>query len=163
MKLIRKWHPQAAQGIRNPMGPNNYRLVALVKDDTFTHYACFFDMWTGRIYIEKIKSKHSGNWDYSDFCQIEDDQEWQAVIDFLSEDSQAVIQSVESKMEKGMNELEFHENMNKLPRVPYGVDSNGVQVITGESDIDMQVSPSEWTDNQLHGAVKKAAQNKIII
>ena len=85
------------------------------------------------------------------------------VIDFLSEDSQAVIQSVESKMEKGMNELEFHENMNKLPRVPYGVDSNGVQVITGESDIDMQVSPSEWTDNQLHGAVKKAAQNRIII
>jgi L-rhamnose mutarotase len=142
MKLIRKWNPNDAPGIKNPGGPNNYRLVALVKDDTYTHYAVFFDMWTGKIYAELIRQKHAAQWDYSDFWQIENDQEWNALINYLQEDGVEVIQMVESKIEKGMKEMAFHENLNKLPRVSYGVDANGSQVITGESDISMQMSPS---------------------
>ena len=155
MKVVRKWNPKSAPAINNPYGPKNYRLVALVKDDVHTHYACFFDMWTKKIYIELIKSRHSGTWDYSDFNQIETDEEWDEIIDYLSEPGVEVIQTIENKVIKGMSELAFHENMHKIPSLPYGVDANGQQIITSDTDTDMQISPTDWTDSAVHKSTGK--------
>lgn len=145
MKLLRKFNPDSAPAMNNPGGPNNLRLLALFKDDTFTHYACFYDMWTSKIYVEFIRQKHSGKWDYQDFWQIHDDPEWVACINFLQEPGVEVLQMIESKFEKGMTSLQIHENMHKVPRSPYGVDEHGHQVITADTDINLQLSPSLWT------------------
>ncbi len=149
MKLIRKWHPEDAQYIPNPLGPKVYRVIALVRDDVFTHYVCFYDTWTGKVYAEKVATKHvRSKFEHTDLMQISNDQEWQALFDFLQSDECQVIQMVETKVTNDINQetgekvLTLHDNMERLPRSPYGVDSNGSKVITSESPIEIQISPS---------------------
>jgi hypothetical protein len=149
MKLVRKWHPEDAQYIDNPLGPKVYRVVALVRDDVFTHYVCFYDTWTGKVYAEKVATKHAKTkFGHTDLMQIDSDQEWQALFDYLRTDECQVIQMVETSAENTINQetgektLTLHDNLNKLPRSPYGVDSNGSKIITSESPMEMQISPS---------------------
>lgn len=134
MKLLRKWNPEAAPFIPNPGGPNVFRMVALCKDDVHTHYVCFFDCWTGKIYIEAARQRHAGPFCYQDCWQISDDKEWQAILVFLQTEECQVIQSVETRIEKDTQvfdetgKITFHESLKKLPLTPYGVDSNGSQL-----------------------------------
>lgn len=145
MKLVRKWNPDSAPFIPNPGGPNVFRMVALCKDDVHTHYVCFYDSWTGRIYIECARQLHAGPFCYQDCWQITDDKEWQAVFQFLASDTCQVIQTVETKIEKDTQvfdetgKVTFHESLKKLPLTPYGVDSNGSQLIIPAG---AEISPS---------------------
>jgi hypothetical protein len=149
MKLVRKWHPDSSPYINNEGGPKVFRIVALVKDETFNHYVCFYDSYTSKVYIESARVKHSTSsrgFDHKDLYQVKDDKEWGDVIAFLKRDDIEVLQMVENSYEVGTGdnegEVTLHENLNKLPRVPYGVDSNGSQVITRDTPIEAQISPS---------------------
>jgi len=148
MKLLRKWNPKASPYIPNPGGPNVFRMVALIKDDVHTHYVCFFDTWTGKIYIELVRMLHAGNFSYKDCWQIENDKEWDAVLNYLRQDECKVIQSVETTIEKDTQvfeetgEITFHESLQKLPLTEYGVDSNGSQLITPDTPFSVVNSPS---------------------
>jgi len=153
MKLIRKFNPKAAPYIPNPGGPNVFRMVALVKDGIFTHYVCFFDSWTGKIYIETVRMLHSGKFSYKDCWQISDpdgkDTEFKAVMTFLQSDEAMVLQEVETKYVKDeerfqrTGEVKFHEKLAELPLVKFGVDSNGSQIITEDFPKQFLQSPSE--------------------
>lgn len=145
MKLLRKYNPEVASYIPNPGGPNVFRMVALVKDDVHRHYICFFDSWSGKIYIEEARILHAGSFSYKDCWQIQDDKEWNAVLKFLASDECQVIQMVETKIQKDTKvfdetgKITFHENLKKLPLTPFGVDSNGSQLIV---PTEASISPS---------------------
>jgi hypothetical protein len=151
MQLIRKWNPKDALYINNPNGPKVYRILALVKDGVNSHYVCFYDSWTLKVYIEEAHMQYGSSYfDNTSMFQVKDDKEWQALVDFLSEDQCKVIQMVQTSIENELDpntgqktgEFKIHDAMDSLPRTKYGVDVNGKQSITGASPIDMQMSPS---------------------
>ena len=145
MELIRKWNPESALHVNNANGPKVFRIIALLRDGVNDHYVCFYDSWTGKVYIEEARMRHGSSYfDHSSLYQVADDKQFKDLMDYLSSDVCQVIQMVDNRYEKDKETGKFtmHENLSKLPLTKYGVDSNGNQSITGASPLDMQISPS---------------------
>jgi hypothetical protein len=145
MKLIRKWNPNSAPYISNPGGPKVYRIVALIQDDVSTNYVTFFDSWTKKVYCEKvISSSLKSNLEHTDLSQVINDQEWLDLIEFQKKEEIGVLQSVETSIEKDKDtgEVKLNDGLYEVPEVPYGVDSNGSQLITSSTPVECQISPS---------------------
>jgi hypothetical protein len=132
MRIIRKYHPDHGPTIPNQFGAVCYRVVAIFKDDVNTMYICFFDSTTvdsgqTKIYVEEahVHLKMGGVFDTTDLWQIDNDEEWNACLEFLNQEEVGVLETVTTNIESGMTEVQLNKELFKLPRTSEGVDIKG--------------------------------------
>jgi len=152
--------------MKMPHGIKAYRIVAMIRDNVFDHWCCFFDVKTKKIFIEEVQIPHAGTWDASHCFQVADDSLWCILVEFLQKPDINVLQTVEIKYEKdkdhydstGEKRLVLSNGLFKLPADVLGVDQHGSTMISqGMSLKDIKrltQSPSEWSDEEMPSSTR---------